>query len=319
MGVSRNYTHSEHVCNHTSLGRNVDCKQPCPRDLINWRFIDINNKPYPQFDADGFRTKLQNKRLIFVGDSTMRQQVLALIWTLGHDHVDWEKFDLNTPQGKCDAPRHCMVDHLSNITICNQSMRIMAKSVYYENNYTLDFSSMNKGKYRKKPDDSCLLHDEMIDQLAEFDFVFIQGVTWYTHQLPEVLESTKSPKEWIVKMLPRLYKDAIGSLLSKISNRTNTILTLGQVGSDCQNKNKPEPYNSNNIPERFGWNIGPKLWNASLDVIKEQSLQVKVVDARDPLMQSVHAHPSPDCLHFCMSSAAVNIYLDMYWNEIFSG
>jgi len=143
-------------------------------------------------------------------------------------------------------------------------------------------------------------------------------VTWYTHQLLTVLDSIKSPREWIVKMLPRLYKDAIGSLLSKISSRTNTILTLGQVGSDCRNKTKPEPYNSDKIPERFGWNIAPKLWNASLDVIKEQSLNVKVIDARDPLMQSVQAHPSPDCLHFCMNSAAINIYLDMYWNEIFS-
>ena len=43
----------------------------------------------------------------------------------------------------------------------------------------------------------------------------------------------------------------------------------------------------------------------------------QVVDAREPLMQSVHAHPVPDCLHFCMTSAAVNIYLDIYWNEVF--
>lgn len=43
-------------------------------------------------------------------------------------------------------------------------------------------------------------------------------------------------------------------------------------------------------------------------------------------MQSVHAHPSSrpgappprDCLHFCMNSAAVNLYLDAYWNEVFS-
>eukprot|EP00956_Cyclotella_meneghiniana_P043699 scaffold284192_cov83-Cyclotella_meneghiniana.AAC.1 len=314
------YTYSEQVCNHTSLERHVDCKSKfCPLDLMNWRYIDSNsNMPYPKFDADGFRTKLQNKRMIFVGDSTMRQQVLALIWTLGHDKVDWEKFDLNIPQEKSVLWRNCMVDHLSNITICYQFVRTMAKSTYYEDNYTLDFSLMRKDRIGNDPDTSFLLNEEMIDQLAEFDFVFIQGVTWYTHQLLTVLDSIKSPREWIVKMLPRLYKDAIGSLLSKISSRTNTILTLGQVGSDCRNKTKPEPYNSDKIPERFGWNIAPKLWNASLDVIKEQSLNVKVIDARDPLMQSVQAHPSPDCLHFCMNSAAINIYLDMYWNEIFS-
>jgi hypothetical protein len=47
-------------------------------------------------------------------------------------------------------------------------------------------------------------------------------------------------------------------------------------------------------------------------------LNVQVVDAREPVMQSVNAHPVPDCLHFCMNSAAVNIYLDIYWNEVFS-
>ena len=29
-------------------------------------------------------------------------------------------------------------------------------------------------------------------------------------------------------------------------------------------------------------------------------------------------NPDNDYLHFCMNSAAINIYLDMYWTEVFS-
>jgi len=43
-------------------------------------------------------------------------------------------------------------------------------------------------------------------------------------------------------------------------------------------------------------------------------------------MQSRHLHPNSgglapdwDCLHFCMNSAALNMYLDhIYWTEVFS-
>jgi hypothetical protein len=107
-------------------------------------------------------------------------------------------------------------------------------------------------------------------------------------------------------------------LLTKLSKRTKTVITLGQVGSDCKNKTVPNPtFSSLDIPNHYGWKLAPVLWNATLDIIKEKSLNVQVVDAREPVMQSVHAHPVPDCLHFCMNSAAVNIYLDIYWNEVF--
>ena len=72
------------------------------------------------------------------------------------------------------------------------------------------------------------------------------------------------------------------------------------------------------FPDKYGWNLAPKLWDTALTLIQEEGLNVQVVDVREPLMQSVHAHPSPDCLHFCMNSAAINIYLDMYWTEVFS-
>ena len=80
----------------------------------------------------------------------------------------------------------------------------------------------------------------------------------------------------------------------------------------------PEPFSLKEIPNLHGWGLAPKLWNISLAVIQDEELDVQVVDARQPLMQSVHAHPSPDCLHFCMNSAALNIYLDIYWDEVFS-
>ena len=74
----------------------------------------------------------------------------------------------------------------------------------------------------------------------------------------------------------------------------------------------------NQIPGKYGWNLDPKLWDTALVLVQNEGLDVQVIDAREPLMQSVHAHPSPDCLHFCMNSAAINMYPDMYWNEDFS-
>ena len=69
----------------------------------------------------------------------------------------------------------------------------------------------------------------------------------------------------------------------------------------------------------------PKLQTTSLNMIHDKKLDVHVIDARDPLMQSRHAHPNSgglapdwDCLHFCMNSAALNMYLDIYWTEVFS-
>jgi hypothetical protein len=206
-----------------------------------------------------------------------------------------------------------MVDELSNIKICYQHMGTMATKMYLDGNYTLVHSSKIDG------DTSCLLYDKTIAEFSKFDLVFVQGVVWWAG-LPKVLNSTTSPFDWIAGIVPTVYKDAMGALLSKISQRTKTILVLGQVGTSCRNKTEPEQYSLDGIPDLYNWNLAPRMWNSLLGVIAERALDVQVIDAREPVMQSVHAHPSSlnDCLHFCMNSAAVNIYLDIYWNEVFS-
>jgi hypothetical protein len=120
-----------------------------------------------------------------------------------------------------------------------------------------------------------------------------------------------------------MYYDAMKLFLTKLSRSTNTVLVLGQTGVDCANKTVPEPFSITKLPDRYGWSMSSKLWDASLKLMEQERLNVQVIDARTPLMQSVHshppgAHPPCDCLHFCMNSAAVNIYLDMYWRNIFS-
>jgi len=190
----------------------------------------------------------------------------------------------------------------------------MATKIYHEGNYTLDHSLRGHG------DSSCLLRDDVIDKLAEFDYVFVQSVAWWTN-LKKHLNSSTSPREWVQKMTPIMYYDAISALLSRLSSQTKTFFVLGQVGTSCKNKTEPEPYVIENISDQYGWDMAPKLWDTALAVIKENELNIQIVDAREPLMQSVHAHPShhprPDCLHFCMNSSAINIYLDIYWNEVF--
>jgi hypothetical protein len=251
---------------------------------------------------------MRNKRIVFVGDSTMRQQVQALVWTLGHEVVQWKKMRT------CHSSSRYCTNH-NSITICLQNMGSMAKQVYHEGNYTLDHSRRGQG------DSSCLLRDQVIDQLSSFDFVFVQGVVWWAG-LPRLLNSTSSPANWVSDMIPTVYHDAMEAFLSKLSVRTKTILVLGQVGTDCRNKTEPELFSQDVVDSIYGWDLGAQLWDVSLDIIKERVLDVQVIDARDPLMQSVHAHPrtlpQPDCLHLCLNSAAVNIYLDIYWNEVFS-
>lgn len=164
-----------------------------------------------------------------------------------------------------------------------------------------------------------MLRNPIAAELGEFDTVFVQSVAWWTN-LRNKLDSPTSPKDWVIKMLPTMYYDAIGSLLSKISRQTKTVLVLGHIGVRCKNKTEPEPYLAWDIPENFGWNSVSALWNMSLKAIEKRGLNVQVVDAREPLMQSVHTHPAAagDCLHFCMNSHGPSIYLDMYWNEVFS-
>ncbi|KAL3773126.1 hypothetical protein ACHAW5_007999 [Stephanodiscus triporus] len=306
------YIFSKQVCKASFINKD-DCIKAdyCPSNLMNWIYKDKNNNPYPRFDVDGFRRNMRNSRIIFVGSSLARQQVQALVWTLGHINVKWTK-----SSAKCDANRFCMLDSIGNITICHRFMGSMATKIYHEGNFTLDHSLRGHG------DSSCLLHDDMIDEFDEFDLAFVQGsIAWFAG-LPRCLNSSSSPFEWVERMVPELYHDAMDTYLSKVSRRTKTVFVLGQTGTSCANKSFPEPFIVDNIPHSYGWNIAPKLWNVSLTLIRENEMNVQVIDAREPLMQSVHAHPvlSPkhDCLHFCMNSSAINMYLDMYWAQVFS-
>jgi hypothetical protein len=155
-----------------------------------------------------------------------------------------------------------------------------------------------------------MLHKKMIAELNDkFDVLFVQSLAWYT-DLGRALDSPKSPSTWVSTVVPTLYYDAMVSFLSKVSRRTKTILVLGQVGTNCKDKTEPEAFHRENM--------APSLWDASISEIREKVNNVQIVDVRDPVMQSVHSHPTPDCLHFCMNSAAVNIYLDKFWVKVFS-
>ena len=315
------YNFTQQMCLSSYIDKG-DCTKSeyCRKDLMNWRYLDKYLYPYPKFDVAGFREKMKNKRIVFVGSSLVRQQVQALVWTLGHTNVKWDK--VKPKIANCTATRYCFTDVQDHITICYQFMGSMATQIYHEGNYTLDHSQRGQG------DSSCLLGDNMISEgLARFDLVFVQNIAWYTN-LGKLLDSPKSPSEWVAEMTPIVYYDAMKELLTKISKQTKTVVTLGQTGTACKGKTNPESFRIQDIPDNFGWRISDKLWNASLRLIEdEQELSsVQIVDAREPLMQSVHAHPQqtldnplqPDCVHFCMDSAAINIYLDMYWNEVFS-
>ena len=313
--ITSPYDYSRKVCEATFMYNKADCRKTkqCPSNLMNWEYIDNkSNEPYPRFDVSGFRERMKNRRILFIGSSLMRQQVYALIWSLGHKRVKWKtKFPIPPSLKPCTTRRHCFTDAQSNITICRQFLCSMATTVYSEGNFTLDHALRGKG------DSSCLLQDEMMEQLTGFDLVFVQSLTWWTN-LPTILDSPSSPMEWVAGMVPTMYYDAMKLILTKLSRSTKTVLVLGQTGVDCADKTEPEPFSIAKIPDQYGWSMSPKLWDASLKLIEREGLNVQVVDARTPLMQSVHSHPPGDCLHFCMNSAAVNIYLDMYYREVFS-
>jgi hypothetical protein len=315
--ASSPYTFSSEVCDKTYIVQG-DCTKTvtsCPDNLMNWQYVTADGKTYPKFSVSGFRSAMRNKNIVFVGDSTARQQVQALVWTLGHEELTWEIIDPPFVPNKdaCTTQRHCMRDALGNITICFQPMGSMSTQVYKKGNYTLVHSLRGLG------DTSCLLYSKLTHQLIDFDLVFVQGITWW-QGLPHVLNSTTSPFEWVSELVPTVYKDAMGTLLSHLSGKTKTVLVLGQVGTVCSGKTEPEEFDPGNIPgsNSYGWSLAPQMWSALLNYLDDENIFVQIVDARDPTMQSVHAHPEPDCLHFCMNSAAVNIYLDMYWNEVFS-
>ena len=310
------YTYSQQVCEDTYLnhGDCVKAAKYCPSDLMNWVYVKAG-KPYPRLNATGFLHKMKNKRIMFLGCSLMRQQILALMWTLGYDRIAWNETEPEDEE--CTTRRRCFTDEKYNITFCHQFMGTIATKVYYEGNYTLDHSLRGRG------DSSCLLEDSNIAVISSFDLVFVQSVAWWTN-LGTHLDSPTSPKEWVDKLLPMVYYDAMKELLTKISVQTETVFVLGQIGVDCKEKTLPEPFSIDRIPPDHGWDSAPKFWDTSLHLLLEERLNIKVVDARKPLMQSVHSHPASgfaqpdtnDCLHFCMNSASVNLYLDIYWNKV---
>ncbi len=310
------YQFSSQVCADTYIDKK-DCQKTtanCTTGLMNWVYVGSSGKRYPKFNVDGFRKNMRNSRILFLGSSLIRQQVQALVWTLGHSTIQWNTTLPATKKifDSCTTGRYCMLDRLSNITICYQFLGSMATKVYREGNYTLDHHKRGHG------DSSCMLQDTMTAELnTNFDVLFVQNIAWYAG-LPSKLESPTSPATWVTTVVPTLFHDAMGSFLSKVSQRTKTVLVLGQVGMNCKDKYEPETFTQENIPKIFGWNLAPTLWNASISLIQDEVSNVQIVDVRDPVMQSVHAHPYPDCLHLCMNSAAINIYLDKYWVEVFS-
>lgn len=315
------YIFSQKVCNNTFLHIG-DCVKTaeCPSDLMKWIYIKDDGNPYPRFSTPEFLQTMKNQRLMFIGCSLMRQQLLALMWTLGYENISWKT--TNPPRDKkCTSSRDCFTDENHNITFCLQFMGSIATKRYNEGNYTLDHSLRGHG------DSSCLLEDSMISEIGSFDLVFVQSLMWWLN-LGRILDSPSSPKEWVDRMLPTVYYDAMKKLLTSISANTQTVFVLGHTGVSCLEKTSPEPFSVDNIPDNNGWGNSKKLWDTSLRLLSEERLDsIKVVDAREPLMQSVHAHAGSggaakplkfnDCIHFCMNSAAVNMYLNIYWNEVF--
>jgi hypothetical protein len=329
LNAPKPYVYSSKVCNATNIHPG-DCTKTtnyCPSTLMNWIYKDSTNSTYPKFDVNGFRKNMRDSSILFLGSSLVRQQFVALVWTLGHTNIKWAKTRNMSPE-TCSSEQWCMHDVKGNITLCHRFMGSISRGPIIEHNYTLNHSLRGHG------DSSCLLHDTMIQQMSQFDLVFAQGSVMWFAGLPALLNSTSSPMEWISKKLPLLYHDAMEGLLSKLSQRTKTVFVLGQGGLLCANKTWPEPFREDkeynltptrDVGAKYGWMQVPKLQTTSLNMIHDKKLNVHVIDARDPLMQSRHAHPnsgglSPDwdCLHFCMNSAALNIYLDIYWTEVFS-
>jgi len=224
------YTYDHNVCMATALHQG-DCNKTsnyCRSNLMNWNYIGKDNEPYPRFDVDGFRRKMRNTRIVFIGPSMIRQSVQSLVWALGFKNIAWN----TTGKDGCSATRMCVNDVKSNITICYQFMGSMATKIYHEGIYTLNHSLRGFG------DSSCLLHDESIAELNEFDVVFVQEVAWWTN-LHNLLDSPTSPSEWVQKMVPTMYYDAMKVLLSKISQQTKTVFVLGQTGiPPCVNKSE---------------------------------------------------------------------------------
>ena len=196
------YTFSTRICNASSFSVDdcIKAEKYCHSNLMNWVYLDRNNTPYPRFNVSGFRTKMKNRSIIFVGSSLVRQQVLALVWTLRHGKVEWEKSSVK----RCTTSSYCMLDAESNITICFRFMGSMATRIYNEGNFTFDHHLRGHG------DSSCLLLDEILAEFDKFDMAFIQGsIAWYGG-IPQLMSSSSSPYHWMQKILPIVYHNTMG-------------------------------------------------------------------------------------------------------------
>jgi DNA polymerase III alpha subunit (gram-positive type) len=122
------YQYTSQLCAATRI-ETTDCKKTnnCPTGLMDWVYVvdDENStsgsgKRYPKFDVDSFCKNMHNKRILFLRSSLVRQQVQALVWTLGHSELQWKKSKPAREHGfgSCTTPRYCMLEEPSSITIC---------------------------------------------------------------------------------------------------------------------------------------------------------------------------------------------------------
>ena len=104
----------------------------------------------------------------------------------------------------------------------------MATRIYQEGNFTFEHHQRGNG------DSSCLLHD--LTEFDEFDVAIIQGsMAWYGGIL-QMMNSSSSPYDWLQKVIPLVYRDAMDALLTEASRRTKTVFVLGKIGTNCTGK-----------------------------------------------------------------------------------
>jgi len=163
---------------------------------MNWVYKDDTNTTYPKFDVNGFRNNMRDRSILFLGLSLVRQQFVALVWTLGHTNIQWAQTTNMSPE-TCSSEQRCMsYDIKGNITLCYRFMGYIARGPIIEHNYTLNHQLGGEG------DISCLLNDTMMQQMNQFHLAFVQGSVMWFARLPALLNSTSSPIEWISKKLP---------------------------------------------------------------------------------------------------------------------
>ena len=123
------YHFSKKVCESSFINRK-DCETTytCPKSLMKFTYIK-NNLIYPKFDVNGFRKHMKYTKILFIGSSLTRQQVMALVWSLGHKKIKW-KHHFPPKKWRCTANRVCHTDQKGKITICWQFLGSMSMKIY---------------------------------------------------------------------------------------------------------------------------------------------------------------------------------------------